>query len=287
MGESQVNFTNQVVLITGASAGIGRCLAIDFAKLGADVVGCGRNKDRLEQAQNELRAIGPSSRMIPCDVGDREQVQKMVAEVLNAFGRIDILINNAGIGMRKPFAETSLDTIEEIMRTNYLGMVYCTHAALPSMIAQGGGHIVNISSVAGKIGTVNLSGYCASKFAMNGFSESLYYESKPLGIHVSVICPGPVRTDFNRSFADIRPKSPAFLMLAPETVSRLVIRAVTRKKYEIVMPSSLALFCRAVGMAPGLFRAVALRAFRSYVLERRKIEENSPRSRGGRGKNNF
>ena len=86
----------------------------------------------------------------------------MVAKVLADFGKIDILINNAGIGMRKPFAETSVDTIEEIMRINYFGMVYCTHAALPSMIARGGGHIVNISSVAGIIGTPYLSGYCAA-----------------------------------------------------------------------------------------------------------------------------
>ena len=265
-----MNSTNQVVLITGASSGIGRCLAIDFAKRGAVVIGCGRSQERLDQTLTEVRRASPSSTMIPCDVGNRQEVQSMVAGVLADFGKIDILINNAGIGMRKPFAETSVDTIEEIMRINYFGMVYCTHAALPSMIARGSGHIVNISSVAGIIGTLNLSGYCASKFAMNGFSESLYYELKPLGIHVSVICPGPVSTDFNRSFADTKPKSPGFLMLAPETVSRLVIRAIAAKKFEVIMPWSLALICRVARMAPGLFRAVALRAFRSYVIARRK-----------------
>ena len=261
---------NQVVLVTGASTGIGRCLALDFAKQGAVVIGCGRSQDRLDRTLNEVRRVSPSSVMIPCDVGNRQDVQSMVVKVLADFGKIDILINNAGIGMRKPFAETSVDSIEEIMRTNYLGMVYCTHAVLPSMIARGSGHIVNISSVAGIFGTLNLSGYCASKFAMNGFSESLYYELKPLGIHVSIICPGPVRTDFNRAFADIKPKSPGFLMLAPETVSRLVIRAIDAKKFEAMMPWSLALICRVARMAPGLFRAVALRAFRSYVIARRK-----------------
>jgi short-subunit dehydrogenase len=208
--------------------------------------------------------------MIPCDVDDRERVEGMVAKVLADFGKIDILINNAGIGMRKPFAETSMDSIEEIMRTNYFGMVYCTHAVLPSMIARGSGHIVNISSVAGIIATLNLSGYCASKFAMNGFSESLYYELKPLGIHVSVICPGPVRTEFSRAFANTKPKSPAFLMLEPETVSLLVLRAIDAKKFEVVMPLSLALICRLARMAPRLVRAVALRVFRSYVMPRMK-----------------
>jgi short-subunit dehydrogenase len=138
------------------------------------------------------------------------------------------------------------------------------------MIARGSGHIVNISSVAGIIATLNLSGYCASKFAMNGFSESLYYELKPLGIHVSVICPGPVRTEFSRAFANTKPKSPAFLMLEPETVSLLVLRAIDAKKFEVVMPLSLALICRLARMAPRLVRAVALRVFRSYVMPRMK-----------------
>ena len=277
-----MNFTDQVVLITGAATGIGRCLAIDFAKLGAVVIGCGRSKERLGRTLSELLVISPAARMIPCDVGDQKQVQGMMDEVFGAFGRIDILINNAGVGMRKPFAETSVDVIEEIMRTNYLGMVYCTRTALPSMIARGEGHIVNISSVAGKIGTPNLSGYCASKFAMNGLSESLYYELKPLGINVSVICPGPVRTDFSRAFVNNKPKAPAFLTLEPETVSRLVIRAIVKKKFEVVMPWSLALLSRAAHMTPGLFRAVALRAVRFYALERGKIEDNSPQRRGGR-----
>jgi uncharacterized protein len=265
-----MEFKNLIVLITGASNGIGKTLALDLAQRGATVVGCGRSQARLEQTRHALRRARASSTMIACDVGRRGEVQAMVAKVLAEFGRIDILINNAGIGMRGPFAETSVDLVEEIMRTNYFGMVYCTHATLPSMIARGSGHIVNISSVAGIIGTLNLSGYCASKFAMNGFSESLYYELRPQGIHVSVICPGPVRTDFNQTFADIEPKSPGFLMLEPETVSRLVIRAIDRKKFEVVMPRSLALICRVARMAPGVLRAVALRTFRSYVLATRK-----------------
>jgi short-subunit dehydrogenase len=269
--KSDVNFANRVVLITGASTGIGRCLAIDFAKLGAIVVGCARNKEQLEQTLHEIRSINPAARMFPCDVGDREQVNAMIAEVLGAFGRVDILINNAGVGMRSRFIDTSLDVIEKIMRINYFGMIYCTHAALPSMIAQRRGHIVNISSVAGKVGTLNLSGYCASKFAMNGFSASLHHELKPLGIHVSVICPGPVRTNFSRAFADTKPKSPAFLTLEPETVSRLVIRAIARKKFEVVMPWSLALFCRAAGIAPNLFQSIAGRAFRAYTAARNKM----------------
>jgi short-subunit dehydrogenase len=262
-----MRFQDQVVLITGASSGIGRRLAIDLATKGAAVIGCGRSAERLQRTEEELRRANPACAMVACDVGDRSRVGEMVAKVIADFGRIDILINNAGLGMRRPFVETSLETIEAIMRTNYLGMVYSTHAVLPSMIARTKGHIVNISSVAGKMGTLNTAAYCASKFAMNGFSESLYHELKPVGIHVSVICPGPVRTDFNKAFIDRPPKSPRSLVVSSEFVSQAVIQAIERKRFEVVVPRSLAWMCWFKGMAPSLFRSVAHRAFRRHVVD--------------------
>ncbi len=261
-----MNFENQVVLITGASQGIGRRLAIDFAKQGATVIGCGRSRERLQETLDEIRAASPMSTVIACDVGDRAQVRGMIDRTLADFGKIDILINNAGIGMRRPFAETSPDTIEEIMRTNFLGMVYCTHGVLPSMLRRGSGHIVNISSGSGQIGTPNMAAYCASKFAMNGFSESLYHELRPLGIHVSVVSPGPVKTDFSRSFANVPPKSPPSLAVTPQAVSRAVIRAIERRRFEVVMPRWLALVCWLKRMAPGFFRLAWQRSFRHYVV---------------------
>jgi len=117
-----------------------------------------------------VRRASPSSAMIGCDVSDAEQVQGMVAKIFADFGKIDVLINNAGVGMRKPFIETDLQTIEEIIRVNYLGAVYCTQAVLPHMIARRTGHVVNVSSGAGLIGTLNMAAYCASKFALNGWS---------------------------------------------------------------------------------------------------------------------
>lgn len=264
-----MTFQDQVVLITGASNGIGRCLAMDLAALGAIVVGCGRSPERLRATSAELQRASPLSTIVQCDVSKLDQVREMIAGVLVKFGKIDILINNAAIGMRKPFAETRIEVIEDLMRTNYLGVVYCTHEALPSMIARGSGHIVNISSVAGMIGTLNVAGYCASKFAMNGLSESLYHELTPLGINVSVICPGPVRTDFNKSFADMPPKSPASLVVSAEFVSAAVIKAIEKKRFEVVLPHKLALICWVKRMAPNLFRAVAHRSFR-YLVEGKK-----------------
>ena len=238
-----MDFTDQIVCITGASSGIGKQLAIDFAKRGAVVVGCGRSIQRLKEVLKEVRQTSPASLMMGCDVSDPEQVHGMTGKVLADYGRVDILINNAGIGMRKPFHETDLATIEAIMRVNYLGAVYCAHDLLPSMIARRNGHIVNISSVAGKIGTLNMAAYCASKFAMNGWSESLYHELKPLGVKVSVVCPGPVHTGFSRDFRDSEPQSPESLYVSINAVSDAIIRVVERDTAEYVMPRSLALFC--------------------------------------------
>lgn len=203
--------------------------------------------------------------MIGCDVSDAEQVRGMVAKVLADYGKIDVLINNAGVGMRKPFVETDLDTIEAMIRINFLGAAYCTHAVLPSMIARKSGHIVNISSGAGKIGTLNMSAYCASKFALNGWSESLYYELRPLGIKVSIVCPGPVRTEFNRDFRDTEPKSPARLLVTPEVVTHEIIRAIEKDKFEVITPRWLAFLCASKRLMPNLFRALAQRKFRQYI----------------------
>ena len=265
-----MEFKDCVVLITGASSGIGQRLAIDLAGRGAIVIGCGRSRERLEETLRGVRRASLDSTVMVCDVGNRAQVQDMVSKILTQFGKIDVLVNNAGVGMRKPFVETSLDIIDEITRTNYLGMIYCTHAVLPSMIARGGGHIVNISSGAGKIGALNMAAYCGSKFAMNGFSESLYHELEPLGIHVSVICPGPVKTQFNRAFADQPPKSPPALAISPEAVSQKVIKAIERRKFEVVTPRWLALICVIKRFMPNLFSAVSHRTFRPHVVAPKK-----------------
>jgi uncharacterized protein len=261
-----MDFTERVILITGASDGIGKRLALDLAARGGVIIGCGRSVERLAAVLAELQRTSPRSTTIRCDVSSRDEVRAMVTNVLAQFDAIDILINNAGIGMRQPFAQTSLDIIEELMRTNYLGAVYCTREVLPLMIAKGHGHIVNISSVAGHIGTLNMAGYCASKFALNGFSESLYHELKPLGIDVSVVCPGPVKTAFNRSFAQTSPKSPQSITISPESVSQTVIRAIEKKRFEVITPRSIAAMCAFKRFMPGLFRALSYRIFRSYAV---------------------
>ena len=260
-----MDFKDQVVLITGASSGIGKQLAVDLAARRAVVVGCGRSIARLKESLKEVRRHSPSSAMIGCDVSDVEQVRGMVAKVLADYGKIDVLINNAGVGMRKPFVDSELGAVEEMIRINFLGAAYCAHAVLPSMIARKTGHIVNISSGAGKIGTLNMSAYCASKFALNGWSESLYHELRPLGVKVSVVCPGPVRTEFNREFRDTEPKSPARLLVTPEAVSREIIKVIENNKFEVITPRWLAFLCALERHMPNLFRVLAQRKFRHYI----------------------
>ena len=262
-----MEFKDKVVLITGASSGIGKQLASDFAARGAIVAGCGRSITRLKETLKDVRRISPSSAMLGCDVSDAEQVQGMVAKILADYGKIDILINNAGVGMRKPFFETELEIVEEIIMVNFLGAAYCAHAVLPSMIARRRGHIVNISSGAGKIGTLNMGAYCASKFALNGWSESLYHELNTLGINVSVICAGPVRTGFNRNFRDTEPKSSPHMMVTADVVSREVIKAIEKNKFEVVTPRWLAFVCALKRHMPNLFRVFAQRKFRQYMAE--------------------
>ncbi len=260
-----MDYKDKVILITGASNGIGRQLAVEFAERGAIVAGCGRSIARLKEALKEVRRASPTSVMIGCDVSEAEQVKGMVGKVLEDYGKIDILINNAGVGMRRPFVETPLETIETITRTNYLGAVYCAYEVLPSMIARGRGHIVNISSAAGKIGTLNMAAYCGSKFALNGWSESLYHELKPLGIDVTVICPGPVQTDFSRDFRDTVPKAPPERIVSVATVCQEVIKAIEKNKFEVVMPRWVARIEALKRHLPNLFLALAHRHFRVYV----------------------
>jgi short-subunit dehydrogenase len=265
-----MEFKDKIILITGASDGIGKRLAIDLSVRDAVIIAIGRSPARLETVLAEIRRASPRSISIRCDVGSRAEVHQMISKALGQFPAIDILINNAGIGMRKPFVETPLETIEELMRTNYLGTVYCTHEILPSMLARGCGHIVNISSVAGHIGTLNMTGYCASKFAINGFSESLYHELKPRGIAVSLVCPGPVRTRFNRSFAETSPKSPQSMIISPESVSQTVMTIIEKKRFEMIRPRSFALICAVKRFMPGVFRAISYRLFRAHVSRQTK-----------------
>ena len=232
-----MNFKNKVVLITGASSGIGKEAAIDFAKLGADTILVARKKDKLEQIEHELKKFNASTLVCQCDVSKKDQVKEMSETVLKKFSSIDILVNNAGFAIYGSVSDLSISDIESQMETNYFGMVYCIKNFLPSMLTKKSGHIVNVASVAASFGLPGITSYCASKFAMLGFSEGLKHELKDSGVGVTVVSLIMVRTNFfdHSSFEKMPKYFP--LSLDPKTVAKAIIKASNSSRLEIVVPS--------------------------------------------------
>ena len=180
---------NQVVIITGASSGIGKAMAFEFGRQGAIVIITGRNQANLNDTAAELQAANIQQHAIVCDSSSEEQTRAMIQEVVSKFERVDLLINNAGISMRSMFETADLQVLKQVMDINFWGTVYATHAALPHLKKSRGG-IIGISSIAGYRGLPVRTGYSASKFAMNGFLEALRTELIGTGVHVLTACPG-------------------------------------------------------------------------------------------------
>ena len=227
----------KIILITGASSGIGRQTCIDLLKLEPKaLIIVSRSKERLNQVAKEMDSRSEIT-VHPCDISKKDSVMEMSKIVLDKFGKIDILINNAGIGTYGYVQEQTIDDIERVMNINYFGMVYCTKAFLNSMINNKSGKIINVASLAASFGIPKMASYCASKFAMLGFSESLSYELKNSGVGVTVVSPIAVKTNFfeNESFKKEMPHKIGFV-LDPKTVSTAIISAIKSNRIEIVVP---------------------------------------------------
>jgi len=232
-----MDFKNKVVLITGASSGIGKQTAFEFAKLGANVILVARRKDKLQQVENELKKFNITTLVCTCDVSKKDQVEKMSKIVLEKFNSIDILVNNAGFAIYGSVSDLSIDDIESQMETNYFGMIYCTKNFLPLMLEKKSGHIVNVASVAASFGLPGIASYCASKFAMLGFSEGLKHELNGTGVGITVVSPIMVKTDFfdHPSFENMPKYSPT--SLNSKTVAKAIVKAANSSRLEIIVPS--------------------------------------------------
>ena len=232
-----MDFKNKVVVITGASSGIGKETAIEFAKQGANLVLIGRRQDKLENIANELKTFDVSILTCQCDVSKKDQVEAMSKTVLEKFDSIDILVNNAGFAIYGSVSDLSIDEIESQMETNYFGMIYCIKHFLPVMLKKKRGHIVNVASVAASFGLPGIASYCASKFAMLGFSEGLKYELKDTGVGLTVVSPIMVRTNFfDHSSFDSMPKNSS-TAISSESVAKAILKAANSSRLEIIVPS--------------------------------------------------
>jgi len=233
-----MNFKNKIVVITGASSGIGEAAAEQFAKKGANLVLVARRKEKLEQVEKKLSKYSIKILIQVCDVSDKEQVKQMSEKVIETFSKIDVLVNNAGFVIYGKVKELSIEDIESQMKTNYFGTIYCTKLFLPYLLKQNAGHIVNVASVGGSFGVPGIASYCATKYAMLGFSEGLHHELHDTNVGVTVVSPIMVRTSLfdHPSFKNFT-KFATGISLSSETVANAVVKAANSSRLEIVVPS--------------------------------------------------
>lgn len=232
-----MDFKDKVVVVTGASSGIGEALAREFSARGARVVAGARSADKLEALVSTLPTAGLA---VQCDVSKEEDCRRLIHRSVEMFGRVDVLVNNAGISMRALFDVVDLDVLRRLMDTNFWGAVYCTKYALPFIQASRGA-IVGISSVAGFHGLPGRTGYSASKYAMHGLLETVRVENLKKGVHVLIVAPGFTASNvrFSALTADgsqqgASPREEGKMMTAEEAALRIV-RAVAKRKRTLLM----------------------------------------------------
>ncbi len=226
--------TNKVILITGASAGIGRATAVALAQSGAHVALVARRQERLEALVEELAAFPGQCLAIAGDVGDEAFAHTAVSQTITTFGRLDVLINNAGLGHRNQLAEMPSADMHRLWDTNVMGVLYFTQAAIPQMKQQGGGHIINISSIVSQRPLPNMGLYCASKTAVNFISRALRMELRPYHIRVTVVYPGRTLTEFGEALlGDKRTNPTALARVSSERVAQAIAKSITTGKTEV------------------------------------------------------
>jgi dehydrogenase/reductase SDR family member 7B len=230
----------KVIIVTGGSSGIGKALAEEFGKHGGKILITGRKQDQLHRVTLELQKKGITIASIVADAGREPDNKKMVEEALRLYGKIDVLINNAGISMRVLFEDLQLDVFRQLMDTNFYGTVYATKYALPHIL-ESKGSILGISSVNGRRASPARTAYSASKFAMEGFLESLRTEVMKRGVHVLCVCPGftasNIRNAALTSDGTQQGESPRDekKMMSAEEVARHVYRATVNRKRDLIL----------------------------------------------------
>jgi short-subunit dehydrogenase len=224
-----------VVIVTGASAGIGRETALEFARRGANVVLAARREDRLRELASQIERIGVQALVVPTDVGRTADIERLVRATIERFGRVDVLVNNAGFGFSGTIEETTESDMRELINVNYMGAFNAVRAVLPHMRAQRQGHIVNVASVVGKLAFPFHGAYSATKFAMVALTESLRGELDGSGVTASVVLPGSTRTEFFEAQRtnDGHVSAPTGPQQNPDVVARAIVRSVRKPTPEV------------------------------------------------------
>ena len=245
--------SGKVIIITGASSGIGRATALRLAAEGARLVLVARRENLLLELAEEIRKAGGSSLVLPLDMHQRDHVKTMVHSARDHFGRIDVLVNNAAFGYYGTVENTPADIVHEMFEVNFEAPLLASQLVIPIMKAQGSGHIINISSVAGKRG-LPLSGiYSATKFAMQGISEALRVELRDSGIHVSVVSPGATESEFGEKIrmGDVSERFKAIgRVQTADEVAAAIVRCIKTPKAEVFPRPGSRLFVWMNAMAP-------------------------------------
>jgi short-subunit dehydrogenase len=235
-----VQIEGRSVLVTGASSGIGAALARELARRGATVGVVARRENRLRELLAEIQPVSAQSRMWVADLGDLERAEEVATEAWDAFGHLDVIVNNAAIPKRRHVTTLTVDELEHTMRVNFLSPARMTLKLLPRMLARGTGVIVNVSSVAGRLGNLNESAYSASKFALCGWSEALAADLYDTGVTIRLVNPGPIDTEIwdlpeNDDPLYDGPKVP------PEEVAVGIVAAIEGEGFEHYLPDMKAI----------------------------------------------
>ncbi len=247
----------KVVLITGASSGFGADTARLFARQGCVVALAARRVDRLRELVEEIRHAGGEAMAIPMNITQRVEIEKTVRTVLDAYGRIDILFNNAGFGRLQWLEELDPELdIEAMLNVNLTGLILVTRAVLPHMYRQRAGHVINMSSIAGWVAAPLYTIYSASKYGVRGFTDALRRETAPFGVKVSGIYPGPAVTEFSQhSGSNVikkKLKLPGFLYLSSEAVARRIVRLASHPRRNAILPWYYHIVIALTRLFPGL-----------------------------------
>jgi len=255
----------KTVVITGASSGIGRAAAIEFARRGANVVLAARRTAQLDETAGACRRFGVNATAIGTDVTKRADCVALIAKA----GNVDVLVNNAGFATFDTIESAQAEDFEAMMNTNYLGTVHCTQAVLPQMLTRQRGAIVIVSSIAGLMGYARMGGYCATKFALVGFAEALRDEVMSRSLQVALVCPGTTNTEFfvKAERGKIPGASRLIITLSPERVARAICDSAEDGRYRRIVPFGAAAFMRLKEFFPRLAHALFRRV--SSVMERR------------------